>query len=206
MASHLNQRRPGGGGADRGVGHHGRVLILREVPRSGVHVSAGMAAAETTTALGLAHTAAGGAAPSPGWLLAAAAIAYGASLVVLRGRAPVRVVAPVFVVLQIVLHAWLVALTAGTEVHAHAGGTEAAFGLSWPMLLAHAGAGMVAAAAWVLRGRAVDVLLGWRDQPTPGIPHRTRTRADRGFRVAPAGRDVSVLPTRGPPPQLFAAA
>ena len=72
------------------VRHHERVLILREVPRAGVRLSAGLVAAETTTALAIAHTAAGGVLPAAGWLLAIGATAYGASLLVLRGRTPVR--------------------------------------------------------------------------------------------------------------------
>jgi hypothetical protein len=182
------------------------VLILREVPRAGVRLSAGVTAAETTAALGIAHTAAGGVLPSAGWLLAIAAIVYGASLLVLRGRAPVRVMVPVLVALQVLLHAWLVALTEGTGAHQHASGSEALLGLTWPMLLAHLAAGLVAALAWVLRRRAVDVLLDWVDSATPGIPHRTRITARRHPRPAPAGRSVVALPTRGPPRALPAAA
>uniref|UniRef100_UPI0016015BC3 hypothetical protein n=1 Tax=Nocardioides pelophilus TaxID=2172019 RepID=UPI0016015BC3 len=148
------------------------MLILREVPRSGVRLSAGLASAETTTALALAHTAAGGQLPSAGWLLAVAATAYGASLLVLRGRAPVRVMLPALVGLQVLLHAWLVALTAGGDLHRHGAGSDALLGLTWPMLLAHAAAGLVAAVAWVLRRRAVDVLLGWVDVPQPAVELR----------------------------------
>lgn len=160
---------------------------------------------ETTTALAIAHTAAGGALPSAGWLLVLAATAYGASVLVLRGRAPVRVVAPSLVGLQVLLHAWLVALTAGTGAHPHGSGTDALLGLTWPMLLAHAAAGLVAALAWVLRRRAVAVLLRWIDAPSPAVPHRTRITARRS-RPTPAGRSVTALPTRGPPRGLLAAA
>ena len=181
------------------------MLILREVPRSGVRLSAGFTAAETTAALGIAHTAAGGMLPSPGWLLAIAAMAYGASLLVLRGRASVRLMVPVLIGLQVLSHAWLVALAEGTGVHSHGSGADVLLGLTWPMLLAHVAAGLVAAVAWVLRRRAVDVLLGWADAPIPGIPHRARFTARRS-RPTPAGRRVVVLPTRGPPQALPAAA
>lgn len=181
------------------------MLILREVPRGWVRLSAGATAAETTAALGVAHTAAGGVLPSGGWLLAIAATAYGASLLVLRGRVPVRVMVPVLVGLQVLLHAWLVALTAGTGAHPHGSGADALMGLTWPMLLAHVAAGLVAALAWVLRRRAIDVLLGWSDTATPGIAHRTRVTARRS-RPTPAGRSVVALPTRGPPRALPATA
>lgn len=182
-----------------------RVLILRRVPRSGVRLSAGLAAAETATALGVAHTAAGGELPSSGWLLAIAATAYGGSLLVLRGRAPVRVVLPAMVGLQVLLHAWLVALTAGSGVHSHGASSDALLGLSWPMVLAHLAAGGVAAATWLLRRRAVDVLLAWSDSPARPIPHRPRLGVVRAP-VAPARRDVVVLPVRGPPATLRAIA
>lgn len=181
------------------------MLILREVPRPGVRLSAGLAAAETTAALGIAHTAAGGALPSTGWLLAIAVTAYGASLLVLRGRVPVRVATPALVGLQVVLHAWLVAITAGTGVHPHGSASDPLLGLTWPMLLAHLAAGVVAAVAWVLRRRAVDVLLGWSDTPGPEIPHRARVAA-RAVRPAAPGRSARTLPTRGPPRPLPAAA
>ena len=181
------------------------MLILREVPRSGVPLSAGLTAAETTAALALAHTAAGGMLPSAGWLLAIAATVYGASLLVLRGRLPVRLMLPVLVGAQVLLHAWLVTLTSGTGMHPHAHGSDALLGLTWPMLLAHVGAGLVAAAAWLLRRRAVDVLLGWSDRPAPGIAHRARVVAGR---TTPRLRRhyLTASPTRGPPRTLSAAA
>lgn len=180
------------------------MLVLREVPRPGVRVSAGLAAVETTTALAIAHTAAGGVLPSAGWLLAIAATAYGAGLLVLSGRGSVRVVLPALIGLQVLLHAWLVALTAGSSAHPHGAAAATVLGLSWPMLLAHVSAGVVAAAAWVLRRRAVAVLLAWVDLPAPAIPHRAAVRALE-VRCAVVGRDVAALPTRGPPARLVAA-
>lgn len=180
------------------------MLILREVPRPGVRLSAGLASAETTTALALAHTAAGSELPTPGWLLAVAATAYGASLLVLRGRAPVRVVLPALVGLQVLLHAWLVALTAGSDLHRHGTGSDALLGLTWPMLVTHVAAGFVAAVAWVLRRRAVDVLLGWVDGSLPAVAFR-RCRGGEWSTPAPPGRDLVTRPSRGPPRALLAA-
>ena len=180
------------------------MLVLREVPRGGVRLSAGLTAAETTTALALAHTAAGGVLPSAGWLLAIAVTTYGASLLVLRGRARVALTVPVLVGLQVLLHAWLVTLTAGAGGHPHGAGADALLGLTWPMLLAHVAAGMVAALAWTIRRRAVDVLLRWADALDPQVPHRPRLDGRRN-RPMPAGRPVWTLPKRGPPLDLAAA-
>lgn len=183
----------------------GQVLILREVPRSGVRLSAGLAAAETTAALALAHTAAGGVLPSTGWLLTIAATVYAASLVVLRGRLPVRVALPALLGTQVLLHAWLVTLTSGTGAHPHGGGSHGLLGLDWPMLLAHLAAGLVAAAAWVLRRRAVDVLLGWSDRPTPHVSHRGRLRT-KGAIARPRQHHLASHRKRGPPWPAAAAA
>jgi len=180
------------------------VLILREVPRSGGRLSAGLASAETTTALAIAHTAAGGELPAPGWLLAVAVTASGASLLVLRHRAPVRVMLPAMVGLQVLLHAWLVALSAGSDLHRHGSGSDALLGLTWPMLLAHVAAGLVAAVAWVLRRRAVDVLLGWADAPLPPVALRRSVGAPH-VTPGPTRRDLVARPTRGPPRALLAA-
>ncbi|MDZ5622903.1 hypothetical protein SFC88_18835 [Nocardioides sp. HM23] len=181
------------------------MLILRRVPRTGMRLSAGLTAVETTVALAIAHTAAGGVLPSAGWLLTIGATAYGAGVLVLSGRVPVRVMLPVLVGLQVLLHAWLVALTEGAGAHSHGSAAEAVLGLTGPMLLAHVAAGLVAAVAWALRRRAVDVLLGWADTTAPAIRHRSRVAAGRS-RPTPAGRSVSALPTRGPPRALPAAA
>jgi len=181
------------------------VLILREVPRAGVRLAAGLAAAETTTALAIAHTAAGGMLPSASWLLIVAATAYGAGLLVLRGRAPVRVVLPALIGLQVILHAWLVALTEVGGLHTHGSGSDALLGLSWPMLLAHLGAGLVAGAAWVLRRRAVDVLLGWSDTPSPAVPFKAQLVAG-AVRPRVGSRHDGAAPARGPPSPVAAAA
>lgn len=173
------------------------MLIVRPVPPSGARTSAALAAAETTTALALAHTAAGGDPPEAVPLLASAALAYGAGLLVLRGRARILTVLPVLLGTQLLLHSWLSALA--EHPHAHGGGTL--LGLTWPMLSAHLVAGLVAAAAWVLRRRA-EVVVAWCAAARPAPPPYLRSlgtartgRSRRAWRRA-------VAPTRGPPAAL----
>ncbi|MEZ0578658.1 hypothetical protein [Nocardioides sp. MH1] len=180
------------------------VLVLREVPRKGVRLSAGLAAAETTAALAIAHGAAGGELPSAAALGVIVATSYGAGLLVLRRHTPMRVALPALVGLQLVLHAWLVALSGGTG-HVHDGGSEALLGLSWPMLAAHAAAGVAAALAWALRRRVVEVVLGWAGAVAPAVPLRARTTPSSVVR-RPASRPATAHPTRGPPQGLGAAA
>lgn len=195
-------------GGEQPVRHHGGVLIVRRVPRPGLRLSAALTAGETTTALAIAHTTAGGELPSAAWLLLIAVTVYGAAILVLRGKAPLRVVIPALVGAQVVLHAWLVALVADHADHAeHAAQLTAggALGLSWSMLGAHLLAGAVTAVALVLRRRAVAVLLAWQAQPRPAVPLRSRSVTE-----APRALTASVLaactPTRGPPAAALATA
>jgi len=176
------------------------VLIVRRVPRDGVRLSSALAAAETTTALAIAHTAAGGAAPSAGWLLTVAAMAYGAGTLVLRRRATIRVVLPALVAAQVLLHAWLVALTSTHPAHADTG---AVLGLSWQMVAAHLVAGAVTAVAWALRRGAVAVLLAWAQPPRLLVPPRWALAA-AGVVRAVSFRFLAASPTRGPPTGLAA--
>ena len=178
------------------------MLIVRRVPRGGVRLSSALAAAETTPALAIAHSAAGGEAPSAGWLLVVAATAYGAGTLVLGRRATIRVVLPALVAGQVVLHAWLVALTAS---HAGHGDTGAILGLSWPMLAAHVVAGVVTALAWALRRRAVDVLLTWTAVPRLLVPLRRTSVPARRLRPVTT-RLLLAAPRRGPPAGFLAAA
>lgn len=178
------------------------VLTVRRVPRRAGRLSAGLTAAETTTALAIAHAAAGGQLPSGAWLLVVAATVYGAASLVLRGRSPMRVAVPALVGTQVLLHAWLVALTAEHPGHATVGGV---LGLSWSMLAAHLLAGAVTALALVLRRRAVAVLLAWRDQARLAVT----LRAPRPVEAPPgllAGLIACLAPTRGPPAATAAPA
>lgn len=209
--SRLGPGRPRSGGDDSetSVRHHGGVLIARRVPRPGTRLSAALTAAETTTALAIAHTAAGGELPSPGWLLVVASTVYGAAALVLRRNAPLRATVAALVGAQIVLHAWLVTLTteltaytepAAHTAHAADGGP---LGLSWAMLGAHLVAGAVTALALAVRRRAVAVLLSWQDSPRLVVPLRTRYVSDAPRALATAGVRTGA-PTRGPPAAALA--
>ncbi|UMG93159.1 YcnI family protein [Nocardioides sp. TF02-7] len=110
---------------------------------------------------------------------------YGASRLVLRRNVRIRVVLPALVGAQVLLHAWLVTLSGHGTTH---GAQDGPLGLGWPMLLAHLAAGAVAALAWALRRRAVDVLLAWLD-PARAVPPLLRERAPAaGRRGAAAAR------------------
>lgn len=167
-----------------------------------------MAAAETTVAFGIAHTAAGGEPPLPGWLLVVAVTAYWAGSLVLRDRTPIRVVLPALVAVQMLLHAWLVTLSGHAVTHggAHDAGSGVVLGLTWQMLLAHLAAGAVAALAWALRRKAVSVLAacdgaGRATAPeAPYVAPASRPRAVRPVAV------LRIAPTRGPPPTHTATA
>lgn len=185
------------------VGHHGVVLTVRRVPpRRGARSSAALTTAESVTALVLAHTAAGGDLPGLAWLLPAAAAAYGASSLVFSRRASVRVVLPVLIALQLFAHAWLVTLTAG----GHAAHPGELLGLSGPMLAAHLAAGAVTAAAWLLRRRAVDVVVACLDGAEAPAVQWGVAPTRRTSRVPRPDPRWPLAPTRGPPQPLLAAA
>lgn len=174
------------------------MLIVRRVPVRGVRMSAALAALETVVALALAHTAAGGELPDPLWLALAGVPAYAAGLLVLRRRATIGSVLPALVGLQLVLHGWLVTL-AGPTGHDHGTAPEVVLGLTGPMIAAHLVAAAVTAAAWHLRRRAAEVLIGWSDRGVLVAPVVGR-RPVRSPYVVGAGRRIAIaLPTRGPP-------
>jgi hypothetical protein len=181
------------------------VLTVRRAPRSRVRLSATLGSLESVTALVLAHLAAGGEVPSVGWLAAFAVLVYGASTVVLRERASVRVVLPGLLAAQVLGHAWLVALAPAQHPgHEHA--ASAFLGLTPVMLGAHLLAAVVTGVMWVLHRRAVEVLLGWTEQGVvpPPAPRRTGPPALRRTRTAREHR--ALAPTRGPPADSLAIA
>ncbi len=193
------------------------MLVVSRVPRASARVPSALTAAETTTALAIAHTAAGGELPGPGWLLLVALTAYGASALVLGRKTPIRVALPALVGAQVLLHAWLVALTPEHAGHAgptghtahvgHPGGLaqgDGLLGLTWPMLAAHVAAGALAALAWALRRRAVEVLLAWAEGPR-GVVLPRRPAAPARTATAPRIPFLLAAPTRGPPVELRAA-
>ncbi|TYL52086.1 hypothetical protein FXB39_06725 [Nocardioides sp. BGMRC 2183] len=176
------------------------MLTIRREPRDVPRVAAALATVETVAALAIAHTAAGGTPPSLALLLIFAVLVYGAGLVVLCRRLPIRYVVPGLILAQVLLHGWLNAL-APAEHAAHAAMDSAAapFGLTWTMLLAHTVAGASAALSWWLRRRSVAVLVRW-SQPVavgPQVRHRARTRGPE--RPVAELLQVALAPTRGPP-------
>lgn len=185
------------------------MLTVRRLPRSRAAIPALLGSLESTAALALAHVVAGGAAPSLASLVAFGALGYAGGLAVLRHRASIRLVLPVLLAVQVLGHAWLVALSPGHHAeHAeHAVGavdgavTSSAelLGLTPAMLGAHLLAAVVAGAMWALRRRAVEVVLHWADPLTVGAPStptchpsfRPECRLLRGI--------LASAPTRGPP-------
>jgi hypothetical protein len=183
------------------------MLTARVVPRPGLALRALLATVEIMLGTVAAHTAAGGALPSPVWVAAAAALVLGGGLVVLRGRAPMWLVVPALAGAQLLLHCWL-ALTPGHDMAAHAGlhagGHTAGSGaahleLTAPMLLAHLGAALLTAAVWRVRRRAVQVLLAWSDLVRLLVPTRRAVGTPSPAGAVLLRALLSVAPRRGPP-------
>jgi len=176
------------------------VLTVRCAPRTRVALPAALVSVESSAAFALAHVAAGGAAPEPLWLVAFAALVYGGSSVVLRERAPIRVVLPVLLAAQVLGHAWLTTLAppGGASHHAVPDG-GALLGLTPSMVLAHAAAGLVTGVMWAWRRRVVDVLLQWARPVTLPVAHLARTSSAPARRRAPLRWFLTASPDRGPP-------
>ncbi len=177
------------------------VLSIRVLPRRGVTLRAAVSTLEIMTVLVAAHTWAGGEVPSTGWVAMAAALVFGAGLLVLRGRAPLWAIVPALTVTQFLLHCWMVVLApAPPGAHAmHASHLQ----LTWQMVLAHAVGAVATAMVWELRRRAVEVVLTWAEAGLVPVPTLRRT----GFRRAPLlplRRPLVVVPLRGPPALLAA--
>ncbi|MDO9396191.1 MAG: hypothetical protein Q7T71_06590, partial [Herbiconiux sp.] len=96
------------------------MLTVRVLPRRGVTLRAGVATVEVTGALALGHLLAGGSLPSVPWLVVMAAAVFGAGCLVLHGRVRPLVAVPLLIAVQLLLHAWLTALTTGTDSMGHA--------------------------------------------------------------------------------------
>ena len=179
------------------------VLTLRRTPRRRVGVAATLVSIESVVALALAHLAAGGALPSAWWLAAFGAPVYGASRLVLRRRASIRVVLPVLVAMQVLGHAWLVALATSGAVHdGHAGHLHESgpfLGLSPAMLAGHLAAAAVTGAMWALRRRAVDVLLQWAEPARVPVVPRVRRGAHGVVAGLVSQSHLTAWSSRGPP-------
>ncbi|KRC46360.1 MULTISPECIES: hypothetical protein [unclassified Nocardioides] len=174
------------------------MLTVRRTPRQRVAVPAVLGSLESVAALVLAHVAAGGEVPQPLWLAAFGALVYAASGPVLRRRAGIRVVLPALVVVQVLGHAWLVALSPATHAgHGHDGAML--LGLSPSMLAAHGVAAVVTGVMWSLRRRATEVLLGWARTGVLPVPSAPRLPARTRLVVPRSAWLVAATPTRGPP-------
>ncbi len=199
------------------------MLTIRVVPRRGIALRAATASAEVSTALAVGHVWAGGTLPSAAWLAAMAGVVFGAGLLVLRGRVRPRVAVPALVATQLLLHAWLTALTAASGHHAAAGhhtppgghlhqsdqlghlGHLGQLGQLLPvldpaMLAVHVGAGLLTALLWELRARAVDVVVAWTRLLLPAPRNRPHAVVP-ATSVAGLTRllVVTAAPRRGPP-------
>lgn len=174
------------------------MLTVRRLPRTRAEIPALLASLESTAALALAHVIAGGAAPSLVWLAAFGVLGYGAGLAVLTERASIRVIGPVLLATQVLGHAWLVALSPGHgDGHLHA--EVGLLGLNPEMLAAHVLAALVAAGVWVLRRRAVELVLHWADPARVAVPEVVRSTVRGRRTVRQRERVLRLAPTRGPP-------
>ncbi len=173
------------------------------MPRSRVRLSATLGGLESVTALVVAHLAAGGELPPPVWLAAFAAIVYAASSVVLRERAPIRIVLPGLLAAQVLGHAWLVTLApAQHSGHLHA--TDTLLGLTPAMVGAHLLAAGVTGLMWVVRRRAVEVLVRWAEPGVVAQPASRRAATPSQRRGRTAREHRALAPTRGPPARAVA--
>lgn len=181
------------------------MLTVRVLPRRGTTLRAAAATVEVTTVLALGHVWAGGALPSVPWLGVMAAAVFGAGLLVLRGRVRPLVALPVLVVAQLLLHAWLTALTAPGAADAHLAVASHVPApshtvLDPSMLAVHAVGGLVTVVLWELRTRAAEVVVTWTRQPLPPVPAPARQVAPVLVPSSPVSASVvGTAPRRGPP-------
>ena len=184
------------------------MLTVRVLPREGVTLRAAAATVEVTAALAVGHLWAGGSLPSVPWLLVMATAVFGTGLLVLRGRVRPLVAVPVLVAVQLLLHAWLTALTmpmddAGHLAHA---GHHAHALLDPTMLGVHVAGGLLTAVLWELRARAGEVVVTWTRSPLPPLPALRPAAAPVPLPRALATRFViAAAPRRGPPASVLTA-
>jgi hypothetical protein len=186
--------------------HNGGVLTVRVLPRRGVTLRAAVSTVEVCAVLGLGHLLAGGQLPSLVWLAVMAAAVFGAGLLVLHGRVRPAVAVPALVATQLLLHAWLTALTSASDLDAHhaqhvdALGAHAHATLEPSMLAVHVAGGVLVAVLWELRARAAEVVVAWVRQPLPPLPGVRRAPAPVAAPLSLVARfAVSAAPRRGPP-------
>lgn len=202
-----------GGGPVTTARHNEGVLTVRVLPREGVTLRAASATVEVTTTLAVGHRLAGGSLPSVPWLVVMAAAVLGAGLLVLQGRVRPLVAVPLLVATQLLLHAWLTALTTGASGHpgGEAMGAMTQSGhahalLDPSMLAVHVVGGVLTAVLWELRARVGEVVVTWTRQALPPLPAVRRVVAPVVAPSALAGRFVvASTPRRGPPAPLVTA-
>lgn len=190
------------------------MLTVRVLPRRGVLLRAVASTVEVTAALAAGHLLAGGMLPSVPWLLVMAAAVLGTGVLVLRGRVRPLVAVPLLVVAQLLLHAWLTALTMPTDAMGHlddhvagAGASHAHALLDPTMLVVHVAGGLLTAVLWELRARAAEVVVTWTRPPLPPLPARRTTPAPVPTPLALVTRHVvAAAPRRGPPVLVAAPA
>ncbi|MFB9313512.1 hypothetical protein [Nocardioides plantarum] len=188
------------------------MLTVRVLPREGVTLRAAAATVEVTAALAVGHLWAGGSLPSVPWLLVMASVVFGTGLLVLRGRVRPLVAVPVLVAAQLLLHAWLTALStpmdgAGHLAHAHLSDGHHAHALLDPtMLVVHVAGGLLTALLWELRARAGEVVVTWTRSPLPPLPALRPVAAPVPLPRALSSRFVvAAAPRRGPPAPVATA-
>lgn len=191
-------RRPDAVRDDAGVSRSSVCQARHAVPRSA------LATCEIVTAATAAHSWAGGALPSLPWLVGVTGLVFGATVLVIRDRAPLRWVLPALAVAQFMLHGLLAAIAPAGHAHGHATGA-AILDLSWQMLAAHAASAVVTALVWHLRRRLVEAIMNWPLHSGALVAHREVFRP-LGQVVVPTGRVWLVgAPRRGPPAGLCCA-
>jgi hypothetical protein len=124
------------------------------VPRSA------LATLEIMAAATVGHTWAGGALPSVPWLLGVTGMVFGASLLGIRGLAPLRWTVPALGTAQFLLHCLLALMAPAGHAHGHQTHT-ALLELSWQILAAHAASGAITALVWHLRRRLLEAIIDW---------------------------------------------
>ncbi|WP_203337457.1 cell division protein FtsQ [Nocardioides limicola] len=154
-----------------------------------------LATGEIMVGVTLAHTWAGGALPSAGWLIALTGLVFGASWLVVPGRTSMVPMLLGLGVAQFGIHALLM-LAAGHGAHL--------LQVSTPMLTAHAVSALLTAAVWRLRRRMLASIIDW---PALGpVPVRTTLAVPLPAPTLPRSQQVlTAAPRRGPPAALCRA-
>lgn len=158
-----------------------------------------LATLEIMASTTLAHTWAGGTLPAVPWLIGVTCMVFGASLLVIRGVAPLRWTVLGLGAAQLLLHSLLSVMTpAAGHTHMHGGGGSF-LDLSWGMLAAHLASAIVTAVVWRLRRRFLEVILhGTLAINVVPVNRSTFRPVDSTPSISRRGW-LLVAPTRGPP-------